>query len=70
MVAVVPTRDHTATEQSKNYRYSTHRQVGIDADTPPDCDDCKVCRNCPPWKQQHNASHRTVRARVEHAFPA
>lgn len=22
----------------------------------------------PPWKEEHNASHRTVRARVEHAF--
>ncbi|MER6567140.1 transposase [Streptomyces sp. NPDC001093] len=30
---LVPTRDHTAAEQSKNYRYSTDHQVVIDADT-------------------------------------
>ncbi|MHC5699886.1 transposase [Streptomyces tirandamycinicus] len=31
--ALAPTRDHTITERSKNYRYSTHHQVVIDADT-------------------------------------
>ncbi|MFJ8932087.1 transposase [Streptomyces sp. NPDC102364] len=30
---LVPTRDHTIAEQSKNYRYSTAHQVVIDADT-------------------------------------
>ncbi|GAA2486559.1 hypothetical protein GCM10010406_23400 [Streptomyces thermolineatus] len=30
---LVPARDHTITEQSKNYRYSTNHQVVIDADT-------------------------------------
>ncbi|MFG3016767.1 transposase [Streptomyces cinerochromogenes] len=30
---LVPTRDHSAAEQSKNYRYSTNHQVVIDADT-------------------------------------
>lgn len=30
---LVPTRDHKAAEQSKNYRYSTNHQVVIDADT-------------------------------------
>ncbi|MEV4429758.1 transposase [Streptomyces sp. R-07] len=30
---LVPTRDHTMAEQSKNYRYSTNHQVVIDADT-------------------------------------
>ncbi|MBW8698220.1 hypothetical protein MBT84_01405 [Streptomyces sp. MBT84] len=30
---VVPTRDHTVTAESKNYRYSTNHQVVIDADT-------------------------------------
>ncbi|WP_406445001.1 transposase [Streptomyces sp. NBC_01613] len=30
---LVPTRDHTVSEQSKNYRYSTNHQVVIDADT-------------------------------------
>lgn len=30
---LVPTRDHTMAEQSKNYRYSTNHQVIIDADT-------------------------------------
>ncbi|WP_435879777.1 transposase [Streptomyces werraensis] len=30
---LVPTRDHTIAEQSKNYRYSTNQQVLIDADT-------------------------------------
>ncbi len=31
---LVPTRDHTVAEQSKNYRYSTNHHVVIDADTP------------------------------------
>ena len=30
---LVPTRDHTVAEQSKNYRYSTSHQVVVDADT-------------------------------------
>lgn len=30
---LVPARDHTIAEQSKNYRYSTNHQVVIDADT-------------------------------------
>ncbi len=30
---LVPTRDHTIGERSKNYRYSTNDQVVIDADT-------------------------------------
>lgn len=30
---LVPTRDHSVAEQSKNYRYSTSHQVVIDADT-------------------------------------
>ncbi|MFE5561164.1 transposase [Streptomyces sp. NPDC056544] len=30
---LVPTRDHTISAQSKNYRYSTNHQVIIDADT-------------------------------------
>ncbi|AJT63915.1 Putative transposase for insertion sequence element [Streptomyces lydicus] len=30
---LVPTRDHTVAEQSKNYRYSTAHQVVIDADS-------------------------------------
>ncbi|MFH9400765.1 transposase [Streptomyces sp. NPDC017638] len=30
---LVPTRDHTIAEHSKNYRYSTNQQVVIDADT-------------------------------------
>ncbi|CAL9638573.1 IS5 family transposase IS112 [Streptomyces sp. enrichment culture] len=28
-----PSHDHTVSEQSKNYRYSTNHQVVIDADT-------------------------------------
>lgn len=32
---LVPTRDHSIAEQSKNYRYSTNHQVVIDADTRP-----------------------------------
>lgn len=31
--ALVPTRDHSVAEQSKNYRYSTNHQVVIDADS-------------------------------------
>lgn len=30
---LVPTRDHTLAQRSKNYRYSTNHQVVIDADT-------------------------------------
>lgn len=30
---LIPTRDHQAAEQSKNYRHSTNHQVVIDADT-------------------------------------
>jgi hypothetical protein len=30
---LVPTREHTVAEQSRNYRYSTNHQVVIDADT-------------------------------------
>lgn len=49
---LVPTRDHTVAEQSKNYRYSTNHQVVIDADSrlvvvvgrpvPGNRNDCKV----------------------------
>jgi hypothetical protein len=49
---LVPTRDHTVAEQSKNYRYSTNHQVVIDADTrlavavgrplPGNCNACKA----------------------------
>ncbi|MEU9496887.1 transposase [Streptomyces sp. NPDC048215] len=110
---LVPTRDHSIAEQSKNYRYSTNHQVVIDADTrlvvavgrplPGNRNDCKAWdlsgakaavgrttviadggyrgtglviphRREPgqseleAWKEKHNASHRKVRARVEHAF--
>ncbi|MBT2902644.1 transposase [Streptomyces sp. McG8] len=110
---LVPTRDHTIAEQSKNYRYSTNHQVVIDADTRPvvavgrplpgNRNDCKAWElsgakdavgktmvianggyrgtslviphrrekgqsELPDWKEEHNASHRKVRARVEHVF--
>ncbi|MEU5307098.1 transposase [Streptomyces noursei] len=110
---LVPTRDHTVAEQSKNYRYSTNHQVVIDADTrlvvvvgrplPGNRNDCKAWElsgakaavgnttviadggyrgtglivphrrepgqtELPAWKEEHNRSHRKVRARVEHAF--
>jgi hypothetical protein len=110
---LVPTRDHTIAEQSKNYRYSTNHQVVIDADTrlvvavgrplPGNRNDCKAWElsgakdavgrttviadggylgtglviphprekgqsALPDWKEEHNASHRKVRARVEHVF--
>ncbi|MFB8177355.1 transposase [Streptomyces sp. NPDC055966] len=110
---LVPTRDHTIAEQSKNYRYSTNHQVVIDADTrlavavgrpvPGNRNDCKAPAlsgtkaavgrttviadggyrgtglviphrrergqtELPAWKEEHNASHRKVRARIEHAF--
>lgn len=55
---LVPTRDHTIAEQSKNYRYSTNHQVVIDADprlvvavgrpVPGNCNDCKAWRNPAP----------------------
>ncbi|MFE4306355.1 transposase [Streptomyces sp. NPDC056517] len=110
---LVPTRDHTVAERSKNYRYSTNHQVVIDADTrrvvvvgrplPGNRNDCKAWAlsgakdavgrttviadggyrgtglviphrrargqsELPTWKEEHNTSHRQVRARVEHAF--
>ncbi len=110
---LVPTRDHTVAEQSKNYRYSTNHQVVIDADTrlvvtvgrplPGNRNDCKAWElsgakaavghttviadggysgtgliiphrreprqaELPAWKEEHNRSHRRVRARVEHTF--
>ncbi|CAL9622726.1 IS5 family transposase IS112 [Streptomyces sp. enrichment culture] len=110
---LVPTRDHTVAERSKNYRYSTSHQVVIDADTrrvvvvgrplPGNRNDCRAwalsgAKNAvgnttviadggyrgtgliiphrrehgqselPAWKEEHNASHRQVRVRVEHAF--
>ncbi len=110
---LVPTRDHTVAEQSKNYRYSTNHQVVIDADTrlvvtvgrplPGNRNDCTAWelsgakaavgnttviadggyrgtglviphRRQPgqaellACKEEHNRSHRRVRARVEHTF--
>ncbi|MCQ4079693.1 transposase [Streptomyces sp. RB6PN25] len=110
---LVPTRDHTVAEQSKNYRYSTNHQVVIDADTrlvvvvgrpqPGNRNDCRAWsesgakeavgntttiadggyigtglviphrrrrkgEELPAWKQEHNKSHKRVRARVEHVF--
>ncbi|MFC9399139.1 transposase [Streptomyces sp. NPDC057027] len=110
---LVPTRDHTVAERSKNYRYSTNHQVVVDADTrlvvvvgrplPGNRNDCKAWElsgakatvgntvviadggyrgtglviphrrdpgqsELPAWKEEHNTSHRKVRARVEHAF--
>ncbi|MER6066771.1 transposase [Streptomyces sp. NPDC001792] len=110
---LIPTRDHTVAEQSKNYRYSTNHQVVIGADTrlvvavgrplPGNRNACKAWElsgaktavgravviadggyrgtglviphrrghgqhDLPPWKEERNASHRKVRARVEHVF--
>jgi hypothetical protein len=109
---LVPTRDHSITERSKNYRYSTNHQVVVDADTrlvvavgrpvPGNRNDCKawaesgakaavgrtttiadggyqgtglVIPHRRPaggelcgGKQEHNRSHKQVRARVEHVF--
>ncbi|MGC4998769.1 transposase [Streptomyces sp. DT195] len=110
---LVPTREHTAAERSKNYRYSTNHQVVIDADTrmvvvvgqplAGNCNDCKAWEESgakavvgrtltiadggypgtglviphrrergqtelPTWKEEHNRSHKQVRARVEHVL--
>ncbi|MFJ9929685.1 transposase [Streptomyces misionensis] len=110
---LVPTRDHTIAQQSKNYRYSTNHQVAIDADTrlvvavgrpvAGNRNDCKAWDlsgakdavghttviadggyrgtglviphrrergqpDLPAWKEEHNRSHRKVRARIEHTF--
>lgn len=111
--ALVPTRDHTVAEQSKNYRYSTNHQVVIDADTrlviavgrpvTDNRNDCKAWElsgakdavgratvmadggyrgtglltphrrergqtALPACNEEHDSSHRKVRARVEHVF--
>ncbi len=110
---LVPTRDHTSADRSKNYRYSINHQVVIDADTrlvvvvgrplPGNRNDCKAWAESgakaavgstvtiadggypgtglaiphrrrrgqavlPDWKEDHNKSHKQVRARVEHLF--
>ncbi|WP_030732602.1 IS5/IS1182 family transposase [Streptomyces sp. NRRL S-237] len=110
---LVPTRDHTIAERSKNYRYSTNHQVVIDADTRPvivvgpplagNRNDCRAWEESgakaavgktltiadggypgtglviphrrergqielPAGKEEHNKSHKQVRARVEHVF--
>ncbi|MDW4901149.1 transposase family protein [Streptomyces californicus] len=96
---LVPTRDHTIAERSKNYRYSTNHQVVIDADTrlvvvvgrplAGNRNDCKAWEESggypgtglviphrrkhgqselPDWKEEHNKSHKQVRARIEHVF--
>lgn len=109
---LVPTRDHTVAEQSKNYRYSTAHQVVIDADSrlvvvvgrplPGNRHDSRGWEESgtkdavghtmtiadggyqgtglviphrrrkgeelPAWKEEHNRSHKQVRARVEHTF--
>jgi hypothetical protein len=117
---LVPTRDHTIAERSKNYRYSTNHQppttnhqVVVDADTrlvvvvgrplAGNRNDCKTWEESgaeaavgktltiadgqypgtglviphrrergqtelPAWKEEHNRSHKLVRARVEHVF--
>ncbi|MFI9391996.1 transposase [Streptomyces bauhiniae] len=110
---LVPTRDHSIAERSKNCRYSTNHQVVIDADTrlvvavgrplAGNRNDCKAWEESgakaadgktvtiadggypgtglviphrrergqarlPGWKEEHNKSHKQVRARVEHVF--
>lgn len=109
---LVPTRDCTIAEQSKNYRYATAHQVVIDADTrlvvvagrplPGNRHDSRgweesgaeaavghtmtiadggyqgtglviphrraKSEELPAWKEEHNQSHKRVRARVEHTF--
>ncbi|MFF1484640.1 transposase [Streptomyces sp. NPDC058319] len=110
---LVPTRDHTIAERSKNYRYSANHQVVIDAVTrlivvvgrplAGNRNDCKAWEESgakaavgktltiadggypgtglviphrrerdqtelPAWKEDHNRSHKQVRARVEHVF--
>ncbi|MFI1608155.1 transposase [Streptomyces griseofuscus] len=110
---LVPTRDHSIAEQSKNYRYSTAHQVVIDAVTrlvvvvgrplPGNRHDSRGWEESgaktavgttttiadggyqgtglviphrraagqaelPAWKEEHNRSHKQVRARIEHTF--
>ncbi|MFG3065017.1 transposase [Streptomyces sp. NPDC048231] len=109
---LVPTRDRSIAEQSKNYRYSTAHQVVIDADSrlvvvvgrplPGNRHDSRGWEGSgakdavghtmtiavggyqgtglviphrrtkgeelPAWKEEHNRSHKQVRARVEHTF--
>lgn len=109
---LVPTRDRSIAEQSKNYRYSTAHQVVIDADSrlvvvvgrplPGNRHDSRGWeesgakdavghtmtiadggyqgtglviphrrtkgKELPAWKEEHNRSHKQVRARVEHTF--
>ncbi|WP_217208430.1 transposase [Streptomyces sp. AC550_RSS872] len=110
---LVPTRDHTIAERSKNSRYSTNHQVVIDADTRlvvvvgrPLAGNRNGCNagaesgakaavgktltiadggypgtglviphrrdrgktEIPAWKEDHNRTHKQVRAPVEHVF--
>ncbi|WP_329021696.1 MULTISPECIES: transposase [unclassified Streptomyces] len=110
---LVPTRDHSIAERSKNNWYSTNHQVVIDAGTrrvvvvgrplAGNRNDCRAWEESgakatvgktlviadggypgtelvmphrrdrgqtelPGWKEEHNRSHKQVRARVEHVF--
>lgn len=76
---LVPTRDHTIAERSRNHRYSTdHRVVARRPRSPtadtraPDSSSPAVGSEAraelPAWKEEHNTSHKQVRARVEHVF--
>ncbi|MEU0248328.1 transposase family protein [Streptomyces sp. NPDC006235] len=76
---LVPTRDHTIAEQSKAWELSGAKgAVGrtiVIADGGSRGTGLVIPHRrergqaeLPAWKEEHNASHRKVRARVEHAF--
>lgn len=77
---LVPTRDHAIAERSKNYRYSTNHQAAV-GNTVTIADGGypgtglviphrreRGQSELPDWKEEHNKSHKQVRARVEHVF--
>ncbi|MFI1523705.1 transposase family protein [Kitasatospora cineracea] len=69
---LVPTRDRTIAEKSKNYRYSTNHQVVADGGYPGT--GLVIPHRRPKggelteWQTEHNRDHKRVRARVEHVF--
>ena len=80
---LVPIRDHTVAEQAKNYRFSGRspaprppsarpRRSPTAATRAPDSSSRTAAATrrgeLPDWKEEHNNSHKQVRARVEHAF--
>ncbi|MFJ6907147.1 transposase family protein [Streptomyces griseoluteus] len=72
---LVPTRDHSIAEKSKNHRYSTnHQSSSMPTPAWSSPSGALIPHRRPTggelcdWKEERNRSHKQVRARVEHVF--